>query len=148
MYDFQIYVGKETCPGSGLGFLGDIVLALSENTPENKNYKICCNNWFSSLLLAVALKEKGILFAGTIQCNRMAKCNLKTEDKLKERGRGSYDFQVETSENTGIVRWYDRKSINFISSYTYIDPVGEYKRIFSSEKKCITIPHPNIPLYT
>ena len=50
-----------------------------------------------------------------------------------KRGRGSYDFQVETSENISIVRWYDRKIINFVSPYTCIDPIGECTRFSSSE---------------
>ena len=135
---------RQTCPASGLGFSADIVLNLCDNLSENKNFKIFCDNWFSSIALASALKEKGILFVRTIRSNRMGKCDLKRENELKEQGRGSYDFQVETPNNIAMVRWFDRKSINFISSYTCIQPLGECKRYSSSEKKCINIPRPSI----
>lgn len=60
MYDFEIYQGKGTCPETGLGFSGDIVMALTSELPEEKNFKVYFDNWFSSLQLSVTLKGRQI----------------------------------------------------------------------------------------
>lgn len=51
---------------------------------REKNYKIFSDNWFTSVPLKVALKEKGIYFVGTVQSNRMSGCPLKPENELKK----------------------------------------------------------------
>lgn len=58
----------------------------------------------------------------------MGKCKLKSEKELKKEGRGSFDYQVETKNDIALVRWYDRKSINFLSTYTSVEPLGTCKR--------------------
>jgi len=47
MYDFEIYQGKGTCPETGLGFSRDIVMALTSELPEGKNFKVYFDSWFS-----------------------------------------------------------------------------------------------------
>lgn len=122
MYDFRVYVGKGTCSEVGLGFSGDIVMTLCETLLDGQNFKLCFDNWFSSLQLCIALKEKQIFSLGTIRADRMAKCPLET--KMQKKGRGSVDWRVETTENLALVRWFDRKEINFISSYAAVNPQG------------------------
>ncbi|XP_046988160.1 piggyBac transposable element-derived protein 3-like [Schistocerca americana] len=60
MYGFEIYVGKNTCSDRGLGLSGYIVLALTETLPEKQHFKVFVDSWFSSIPLAIALKERGI----------------------------------------------------------------------------------------
>ncbi|XP_047111631.1 piggyBac transposable element-derived protein 3-like [Schistocerca piceifrons] len=91
MHDFQIYVGKNTCSDRGLGLSGDIVLALTETLPEKQHFKVFADSLFSSIPLAIALKERGIEFCGTIRIDRMGKCPLKTEVELRKTGCGSCD---------------------------------------------------------
>lgn len=86
IYDFQVYVGEKTCPGYGPGMSGNIVMSLCEGL-ENKNHKIFCDNCFSSLSLAVALRERGIFMVGTIRAHRMRKCPRLEEKDLKKKGR-------------------------------------------------------------
>ncbi|XP_047098378.1 piggyBac transposable element-derived protein 3-like [Schistocerca piceifrons] len=83
MYDFEIYVGKNTCSDRGLGLSGDIVLALTETLPEKQHFKVFADSWFSSIPLTIALKERGIEFCGTISTDRMGKCPLNTEVELR-----------------------------------------------------------------
>ncbi|KAF0751882.1 piggyBac transposable element-derived protein 2-like isoform X1 [Aphis craccivora] len=122
MYDFEIYQRKGTCPETGLGFSGDIVMALTSELPKGKNFKVYFDNWFSSLQLSVALKERQIFCIG----------------------RGSYDFKVETENNISLVRWFDRKSINFLSTYTSVEPLGTCKRWSISDKKFIEVQRPHV----
>lgn len=144
MYDFEIYTGKNTCEDVGLGFSGDIVMALTSSLPEEQNFKVYFDNWFSSLQLAIALKARGIFCVGTIRNDRMAKCPLLTEKELKENGRGSFDLTVEENENVALVRWFDRKAINFISTYVATDPVDTCKRWDHTEKEKRDIPCPQV----
>ncbi|XP_047000210.1 piggyBac transposable element-derived protein 3-like isoform X1 [Schistocerca americana] len=95
MYDFEIYVGKNTYSDRGLGLSGNIVLALAETLPEKQHFKVFADSWFSSIPLAIALKERGIELCGTIRTDRMGKCPLKTEVELKKTGRGSCDWRQQ-----------------------------------------------------
>ncbi|XP_049943210.1 piggyBac transposable element-derived protein 2-like [Schistocerca serialis cubense] len=144
MYDFEIYVGKNTCSDRGLGLSGDIVLALTETLPEKQHFKVFADSWFSSIPLAIGLKERGIEFCGTIRADRMAKCPLKTEAELKKSGRGSCDWRVETTNNVALVCWFDRKRINFVSTYASVEPMATCRRYSASEKKFIDVPRPYI----
>lgn len=144
MYDFEIYVGKNTCADRGLGFSGDIVITLTDNLPEKQNFKVFADNWFSSIPLSIALNNKGILFVGTVRNDRMGRCPLTAETELKKCGRGSCDWRVETNSNTALVRWYDRKVINLVSSYSAVEPMGECRRYSASDKRFISIPRPEV----
>lgn len=144
MYDFKIYAGKGTCNDFGLGFSGDIVMALCEGLPQGQNFKVFFDNWFSSLQLAVALKEKQLFCVGTIRADRIGKCKLLSEKELKCSGRGSKDWSVEREHNIALVRWFDRKSINFISTYAAVEPESTCKRYKASENKRVDIPQPSV----
>lgn len=85
MYDFEIYQRKGTCSETGLGFSGDIVMALTSELPEGKNFKVYFDNWFSSLQLSVALKERQIFSIGTVRQYRMGKCPLQLEKEFKKK---------------------------------------------------------------
>lgn len=144
MYDFRIYQGKGTCNDSELGVSANIVLELCKTLPEGKNFKVFFDNWFSSLPLAVALLERKILCLGTVRKDRMGNCELASEDELRKEGRGSKDWRVEKTKNVALVRWMDRKSINFVSTYACVEPEGTCKRWSASDKKKINIAQPHI----
>ncbi|KAI8125261.1 PiggyBac transposable element-derived protein 2 [Lucilia cuprina] len=117
IYDFTLYIGEGTCKSYGLGISSDIVLYLSSNMPLNQNFKLFFDNWFSSISLMIALKEKGILAVGTIRSNRLKNCTLSSEKELQKRGRGSSDFKYEATHNLIACRWYDNKSVQLLSNY-------------------------------
>ncbi|XP_049762394.1 piggyBac transposable element-derived protein 3-like [Schistocerca cancellata] len=129
---------------TGLGLTGDIVLALTETLPEKQRFKVFADSWFSSIPLAIALKERGIEFCGTIRTDRMGKCPLKTEVEHKKTGHGSCDWRVEATNNVALVRWFDRKCINFMSTYACVEPMATCRRYSASETKFIDVPRPYI----
>lgn len=145
VYDFEIYVGKETIKNaSSLGISGDIVIRLVENLPRNKNFKVFFDNWFTSYDLLVHLKEIGLLATGTVRINRMRGCKLKSDETLKNEGRGSYDFCTDKNRNIVAVKWFDNKPVHVASSYQDVAPVENVKRWSLTEKKYIDIPRPAI----
>ncbi|XP_043064548.1 piggyBac transposable element-derived protein 3-like, partial [Drosophila ficusphila] len=125
IYDFCLYVGDGTCKSYGLGLSSDIVLHLASNIPENQNFKLFFDNWFTSVSLMIALKERGILAVGTIRNNRLKNVNLLNEKQLADKGRGSFDIKVEGTYNLISCRWYDNKCVQLLSNYIADTPVSE-----------------------
>ena len=58
----------------------------------------------------------------------MKNCQLKSEKELIKEGRGSNDFKVMSDASIIIVRWFDKKPGNLISSFIGIEPVDSMKR--------------------
>ena len=65
------------------------------------------------------------------------------EKDLKKNGRGSLDFRVN-QDNTIIVRWYDNKAVNLLSSFIGIEPLGNVNRWDRKSKAYIMVPRPDI----
>ncbi|KAG8228807.1 hypothetical protein J437_LFUL008728 [Ladona fulva] len=117
MYDFRPYIGKGTCADFGLGFSGDVVMALCE-----------------SLAPELALKQKGILCVGTIRQDRMGHCPLATEKQLKEKGRSSKDSRYAAVEpESTCKRWNvaEKKSIDVAQPFV----VKEYNKFMGGVYK-------------
>ena len=83
---------------------GDVVMQMASTLPENQNYKIFADNYFTSLALVTALKAKRIYYVGTVRSNRLHGCELKSEKELRKEGRGSIDSKVDSKSNIFAVR--------------------------------------------
>ena len=145
MYDFDVYQGSKDGkrrPPSPLGLGGDLVMHITSTLPVGKNFKIFANNFFSSLGLAKALKEKDLLLVGTYRANSVKGCDLKNEQSLKKPGRRSCFQKVEMGSNIVAARWYDNKTVDLMSSYVGKDPLKEVSR-YDQQKK-IRIPCPAV----
>ena len=97
-----------------------------------------------SLPLVQELKKHDILYVGTIRLPRMKKCPLMVEKDLKKKGRGEYDYKLDENSNMIAVRWFDNKSVNLVSSYAGIEPVGNVRRYDRSLKEHIIVQQPHI----
>lgn len=71
--------------------------------------------------------------------NRLKDCTMMDEKELKKNGRGSMDFRVNQDNNI-IVRLYDNKAVNLISSFVGTEPVGNVKRWDRKSKTHIMVP--------
>lgn len=147
VYQFAVYTGADTLKKNQdhqLGFGGNVVMALCDGLPNASNFKVTFDNWFCSIELIEALKRRGIFSCGTIRANRMRNCALESEKDLRKRGRGSFDYKVENSENVVVVRWLDNKAVHLASSYAGVEPEDQVKRWSASEKKHILVARPAI----
>lgn len=145
IYEFEVYVGKGTAGESTeLGISGDIVLKMCSNLPKNRNFKVFIDNYFTSYDLLVTLKSMGILSVGTVRVNRLRNYKPKDDKDLKKEGRGSFDYFTECDENIVAVKWHDNKSVNLVSSYVGIEPIGTVKRWSQTDRKYIDINRPHI----
>lgn len=144
LYDCEIYVGKGTTLVSSLGISGDIVIRLCKNIPLHKNYKLYCDNWFTSPQLFLELHSRGILPTGTVRNNRLPNCNFKGDKALKAEGRGSFDWRVESNSNLVGVKWFDNKAVHLLSTWKGIEPIDLVKRWSVADKAFIEVQRPNV----
>lgn len=145
VYDFRVYEGASTkVTNHGLGISGNIVLELVETLPQNQNFKLFFDNWFSSVPLVEALTEKGFQCIGTIRENRTLGCPIKSEKELSKTGRGSNDFAVDANSGAMVVGWLDKKKVSFISNYVCVEPEGICKRWPKEQNAKIDVPRPHV----
>ena len=135
MYDFEIYSGKNMNLRGDFGVSGNSVIRMVENLPEDRHFKVYFDNWFSSVSLVDALKDERLWVVATIQKNRLGECQLESDNKLKQAGRGSYDYKSDKNSGITIVKWYDNKAVHLVSSYCGVQPVTTCKRWSRAEKK-------------
>ena len=121
IYDFEIYTGKsttaETKPELLMG--GNVVYRLTRSLPENGNYKVFFDNFFTSIQLIIDLKNDGIWAVGTIRKDRLkgAQHYLLSEKDLKKKGRGSSDHVVEANSGINVIRWFDSGLVQLASNF-------------------------------
>jgi len=141
LHDFDVYQGGDGTR-SELGQGSDVVLKLTSTFPHKCWYKVYADNLFTCAPLLVKLKERGMLYTGTVRQNRMAGCELKAEQELKRDGRGSYDTKTEITHNISAVRWYDNRVVTLMSTASGVDPIGKAKRWNKAAKeyKEVTVP--------
>uniref|UniRef100_A0A3Q1JQK9 PiggyBac transposable element-derived protein domain-containing protein n=1 Tax=Anabas testudineus TaxID=64144 RepID=A0A3Q1JQK9_ANATE len=145
LYDFDVCQGAEhpDKEKSDVGASGDVVLKMTSTLPAGKNHKVFADNYFTSVPLVEHLKQRGIYYIGTVRMNRVKNCQLMDEKDLKKKGRGSLDFRVN-QEDLIIVKWFDNKAVNLISSFVGIEPLGNVKRWDRKAKSHIMVSRPAI----
>ena len=142
MYKFFLYAGKNgkdensTCE--------NVVLRLIENLPHHQNFKLCFDNWFSTLSLLLQLKEYGILTCATMRANRLANCPLASDQELHKSGRGTNSHKVDKNSGIMLMRWYDNKGVQLASTYCSSEDRGTVQRWDAKSKSHIQVPCPEI----
>ena len=98
VYDFIPYEGKITEVSNpnvpDLGPSSNSVLHLVECIPEGQNFKLYCDNWFTSLKLIDHLASRKIWVCGTIQERRLHGLSFKSEKQLSASGQGSFESSL------------------------------------------------------
>lgn len=142
LYDFDISQGTDS-ESLDAGDAGNVVLKMTDTLPAGKNHKVSTDDHFTSVPLVDHLKERGIHCIGTVNVNRVKNCNLMDDKDLRRKGRGSWDFRVN-QDNTIIVRWSNGKTVNLLSSFVGIDPIGYVKGQNQKSKTHLRVPRPAI----
>ncbi|KAK3740579.1 hypothetical protein RRG08_003356 [Elysia crispata] len=130
--------------GNSLGLGTHDVMKLAATLPENQNYKICADNFFSGVQLIEKLLESGIHYTGTVRKNRLPGCDLKSDKTLEAEGRGTFDSRVEVGRKIIAVRWMDTKCVTLLSSHTGVDPTENVNRWDKKTKTFKPVPRPQI----
>ena len=71
---------------SDLGPSSNSVLQLAESIPNSQNFKLHCDNWFTSLKSIDHLASRQIWVCGTIQERRLQGLSFKSEKQLSVSG--------------------------------------------------------------
>ena len=144
MYDFLLYTGKNIVLGRRTALAKETVLRLVKHLPKKQNFKLCFDNWFSTLTLMLKMKEIGILASATLRANRSAHCPLESDKSLKKMGRGSSSHMVDANSAIIVVKWMDNKSVNLVSNYGTAAASTQVKRWDRTKKKYVLIDCPDI----
>lgn len=91
-YDFGFYTGKANTTEHGSNT--DITLELCEIVPPMMNYKLYCDNYFTTIPLQVELKNLGVFSIGTVRSNRLPDLVMKDKKTLKREARGFLDHFI------------------------------------------------------
>ncbi|KAH8026442.1 hypothetical protein HPB51_020426 [Rhipicephalus microplus] len=129
-----------------LGVSSNVVLELSGSIPENKNYLLFFDNWFTSIELLVSLHQRGIPALGTARANRISGCRLPSDAEMKKDGRGSHVEREATVDGVEVrvVKWYDSRRVNIASTFGSAEPLGSYQRYDHKKKERCEIQQPAI----
>lgn len=148
IYDYLIYQGSTTevipADKKDFGVTGAFVLHLARRIPDGVGHKLFFDNYFTSLPVLRALREKTIYAAGTIRSNRTEKCPLKPEGQMKKEGRGSSDSMVSSDEKIIITRWMDNRAVNLASNFLGIDDEDEVPRWSKTDGAYINVKRPAV----
>ena len=105
-------------------------------------------NWFTSVpLLHQHLTTRKIWCCSTVRLNRLTGLSksLSEEKQLMEKGRG-YEERVLVQDGTHVtlVRWFDNKIVNLISTFAKANPLSTISRYDSKSKQNIELILPDI----
>ncbi|XP_077376451.1 piggyBac transposable element-derived protein 2 [Festucalex cinctus] len=145
LYDFDVCQGAENADKerSDVGPAGDVVLKMTSTLPRGRNHKVFAGDVFTTVPLAERLKQRGIYFIGAVPTNKVKSCQLMDEKEFKSKGRGCVDFRVNQDHDV-VVRWYDGKAVNLLSSFVGVEPLRNVKRWDPKAKRHVAVPTPAI----
>lgn len=147
IYNFGLYTGKtEHLNLPDVGVCGNVVLRLTSIVPRGKNFKLFCDNWFTSVGLLLVLENYGISYLGTVQPNRLKGCDFISDKALKEKGRGSFEEKHAKLQDTALtaVKWFDNKSVHLISTFTDAYPLQQVSRYCNKQNRKVKVDCPMI----
>ena len=82
-----------------------------------------------------------------MKANRVAACPLKREIDLKKEGCGNICYRSDANSGIVLVRWFDNKSVQLVSTYSSSTISDTVKRWDQSSKRYILVPCPDIVKY-
>lgn len=144
LYDIDVYQGSggNRSNTSGLGVGADVILKLTSTLPDNRNFKVYADNFFTGLPLIEELQKHGIHYVGTARSNRVYNCTLQSDSDLQKIGRGTYDFRVEQNNNFVAVKWHDTRAVTLVSTFAGPEPTSKVRRWDKKQKKHVEVDIP------
>ncbi len=146
----QPYPGVAEKPGEDydLSSSGNVIFffskILSSHFSDQRPISVTMDNYFSSLPLMQALREKlGVLSTGTVRRNRIPSFPFDDKNE-KTKKRGSMEIYHDSSHGVNLVSWKDNKSVLIASTLHGVDPVAQTQRYSRQERKKIAVARPAI----
>ena len=127
MSNFFMYRGKDEQRPDGFSAIEYPPIRLTDPYQyKNKNHIMATDNWYTSIKLALHLKERGIFLVGTIKANRegLPKDQIikKTGPTSKNRGflqasQGVFHDTSGVSHDLYFTAWQDNKPVHMLSTF-------------------------------
>ena len=136
-YDFELYQGAGTgisAEHTYLGFGRSILMWLVENIPQNENFKVFFDNYFTSIEFLLELKALGMYSLGVVKSSQMAGTVLNPKSSMQKERKGSMDSRVTEPEEIVVVCWYGNSSVNVASTFLWIGTTNVVNRWSTKEK--------------
>ena len=137
LYTFDVYQGA----GSRNKFSDEftvgasVVISLVDTLPDG-NYRVYCENYFTTAEMLDYLAKRGVGVTGTVKANMTKKCPLIDKKAMrKEKKRGYMESYIDSSNHIIMVRWNDNSQVTEASSFEGLTPKWSVKRW--SQKKNI-----------
>lgn len=144
-YNAEIYEGQQTNnlekDTHGLGM--SVILNKIATIHKPEEHCFYFDNFFTSFDLMKNLKERNIPATGTVRCNRMNKCPIKTDKEMKKEFRGAFDYRYDEINEIFCLVWKDNSIVKMLSNHLEVLPLGRVQRWSRTEKKQVLIPQPN-----
>lgn len=150
-YDFEIYSGQENndkqridAGEPDLGAAANVVVRLARSIPKNQNYRLYCDNYYTSPRLMAYLAQNGIYSLGTVRRNRITSCKLPSEKDMKKDPRGtSYEFVGDLDDiSISSLVWKDNKVVTLLSTFAGELPLSTINRYDKRSKSTSEISCP------
>ena len=136
-YDFELYQGAGTGISAEHTYLGlgrCILMWLVENIPQNENFKVFFDNYFTSIELLLELKALGMYSLGVVKSSQMTGTVLNPKSSMQKERKGSMDSRVTEPEEIVVVCWYSNSSVNVASTFLWIGTTNVVNRWSTKEK--------------
>ncbi|XP_046998923.1 piggyBac transposable element-derived protein 3-like [Schistocerca americana] len=138
----SVYEGKskDKSDVSVLGLGGSVVLNMIcfLRTPELP--KIYFGNFFTSIRLMKELSEMRVRATGTAPMNQVNNCPIESENSMKKKLRGTYNYRFEKNTEIMAVMWKDNNCVMLLSNLETVHPVSQVKRWSKAEDKEVQDP--------
>lgn len=121
-----------------------VIIDLLKYLPKPSKHDIFFDNYFTTYLLMVYLKNKNIKATGTVRDNRLQKCPVTQSKQMKKMSRREYDYRFDDNNNIWSVKWKDNDVCSILINYDLIDPIQQVKHWSKSTKSKDNIPQPKL----
>ncbi|CAH2005856.1 unnamed protein product [Acanthoscelides obtectus] len=144
-----VLVGQENTIGlneSDLGACANIVTRLLRNLPNDMNYHVYFDNYYTTLPLLAQLSQRGVQALGTIRRNRIPKCPLPGDKEMSKENRGTSKEYITETEGVPIssIAWKNNKIVSLVSTFCGTLPKSKADRCDKSQNKRVEIDCPKI----
>ena len=143
-YHLQIYKGRDTT-GNTEPLVARVVKSMVDIVSSCSNvesHSLYFDNFFTSYLLLLELREMNVKATGTIRQFRTGGVHtiLPSDKDMKKQPRGSFDYRSDG--NIFVVKWHDNSVVNLASNVeTYLPVRSVGRRVKGQSNTCISQPN-------
>ncbi len=137
MYQGKHATRSGSCYKDMYGLGGEVTLNMLdklESQYPGRKFSLFFDNFFTSIRLLEAIKERGHSATETVRSNRTEKCPLSNAKQFEKRSQGSEEHFLKDSA-ISVVIWNDNGVVTIASTHYGVHPVKQAQRWSVAERK-------------